>query len=42
MMNMLESHFGLIQWTENYPDLKKYWEMLEERESFQGDAAVYV
>jgi hypothetical protein len=22
--------------------LKKYWEMLEERESFQGDAAVYV
>jgi hypothetical protein len=35
MMNMVETKFGLIQWSEKYPDLKKYWEMLESRQSFK-------
>jgi glutathione S-transferase len=35
MMSMVETKFGLIQWTEQYPTLKKYLEMLEERESFK-------
>ena len=35
MMNMVETKFGLISWLEQYPELKKYWEMLEERESFK-------
>ena len=35
IMNMIQTKFGLIQWTEQYPGLKKYWEMLEERESFK-------
>ena len=34
-MNMVETNFGLIQWTDVYPELKRYWEMLEERESFK-------
>jgi glutathione S-transferase len=35
MMNMVEMKFGLIQRTEQYPTLKEYCEMLEERESFK-------
>jgi hypothetical protein len=34
MMNIVES-YGLIQWSVQYPELKKYWEMLEERKSFK-------
>jgi glutathione S-transferase len=33
--NMIESKFGLVQCMTKYPDLKAYWEMLEERPSFQ-------
>lgn len=35
MMNMVGSKFGLIQWSEKYPELRKYWERLEERKSFK-------
>ena len=35
MMNMVETKFGLISWLEHYPELKKYWEMLESRDSFK-------
>lgn len=35
MMNMVETKYGIIQWLEKYPDVKKYWEMLEARESFK-------
>lgn len=36
MMNMVEAQFdGLIKWKEDYPVLVKYWEWLEERESFK-------
>jgi glutathione S-transferase len=32
--NMVETKFGLIQCMRKYPDVKAYWEMLEERPSF--------
>ena len=35
MMNMVETKYGLIHWKEQYPELRKYWEMLESRESFK-------
>jgi glutathione S-transferase len=35
MMNMVETNYGIIHWTENYPEVKKYWEVLEARESFK-------
>ncbi|KAH6712337.1 glutathione S-transferase domain-containing protein [Leptodontidium sp. 2 PMI_412] len=35
MMSMIETKFGIVQFLEKYPDLKKYWEMLEERQSFK-------
>ena len=35
MMNMVETKFGLINWLEQYPKLKEYWEMLEARDSFK-------
>lgn len=35
MMNMVETQYGLIQWTERYPEVKRYWETLEERDSFK-------
>lgn len=35
MMDMVETKFGLIHWKEQYPELRKYWEMLEGRESFK-------
>jgi glutathione S-transferase len=35
MMNMVETKFGLIHWKEEFPELRKYWEMLESRESFK-------
>lgn len=35
MANMVETKFDLIQWKEKYPELVKYWEMLEARESFK-------
>ncbi|PVH73691.1 glutathione S-transferase domain-containing protein [Cadophora sp. DSE1049] len=34
-MNMVETKFGIVQWLERYPELKKYWEMLEARQSFK-------
>jgi glutathione S-transferase len=36
MANMVETQFGMIQWKEKNPELVKYWEMLEERESFKA------
>lgn len=35
-MHMVETHFGLIRWKEDYPDLVEYWKWLEERESFKA------
>ena len=35
MMDMVETQFGLIKWKEEYPELVKWWEKLEERESFR-------
>ena len=35
MMNMVETKFGLIKWKEEYPEVEKYWEMLEDRPSFK-------
>ena len=35
MMNMVETQFELIKWLEEYPELKKYWEMLEAKDSFR-------
>lgn len=35
MMNMVETQFGLIKWKEEYPELVRWWETLEERESFR-------
>ena len=35
MMDMVETKFGLIHWKEQYPELNKYWEMLESRDSFR-------
>jgi glutathione S-transferase len=35
MMNMVETKFGLVQFKEKYPELKEYWEWLEERPSFK-------
>jgi glutathione S-transferase len=40
MLNMVETKFGLIQWKEKYPELKGYWEWLEERESFRQTTPV--
>ncbi len=35
MMNMVETKYGMIQFLNKYPALKKYWEMLESRQSFK-------
>jgi glutathione S-transferase len=35
MMDMVETKFGLVHWKEQYPELRKYWEMLEIRASFR-------
>lgn len=35
MMDMVETQFGLIEWKADYPELVKWWERLEERESFR-------
>ena len=35
MMNMVETQFALIKWKEEYPGLVRWWEKLEERESFR-------
>ena len=35
MMNLVETQFGLIKWKEEYPELVRWWETLEERESFR-------
>jgi glutathione S-transferase len=35
MMDMVEIKYGLVHWKEKYPELRKYWEMLESRESFR-------
>jgi len=36
MMNMVETKFGLINWRDEYPEAKKYWDRLEARESFKA------
>lgn len=33
-MNMVEMKFGIVQFRDKYPELRKYWEMLEGRASF--------
>jgi glutathione S-transferase len=40
MMEMVEREFGIVRWCEEFPGLKKYWEGLEERESFRGTRPV--
>ena len=35
MMDMVERDFQLIKWKEQYPELRVYWEKLEERKSFK-------
>jgi glutathione S-transferase len=35
MMEMVEREFGIVKWCEEFPELRKYWEKLEERESFR-------
>ena len=35
MMDMVETKFQLIVWKEDYPELKRYWERLEDRPSFR-------
>lgn len=40
MINMVETKFGIIHWLVVYPDLRKYWEMLEARESFKTTSPV--
>lgn len=40
LMNMGETQFGLIKWKEDYPDLVKYSEWLEEKESFKATRPV--
>ena len=35
MMDMVETSFKLIEWKEKYPQLRAYWEELEERKSFK-------
>ncbi|KUJ17795.1 glutathione S-transferase [Mollisia scopiformis] len=39
-MNMVETNFGIIHWLEEYPELRKYWEMLEAKESFKATQPV--
>ena len=41
LMNMVETKFQLVQWKEEYPELVKYWEKLEERESFKSTTPVF-
>jgi len=38
--DMVETKFGLIHWLEEYPDLRKYWEMLEAKENFKATQPV--
>jgi glutathione S-transferase len=35
MANMVEEQFGFVRWKEQYPELVRYWEMLEDRKSFR-------
>lgn len=35
MMSIIETKFEIAQFLEKYPDLKRYWKMLEERQSFK-------
>jgi hypothetical protein len=37
---MVETHFGLGKWLEQYPKLKEYLEMLEARDSFKATQPV--
>jgi glutathione S-transferase len=34
-MNMVETQFGLVQWLDQYPELRRYWEVLEVRDTFK-------
>jgi glutathione S-transferase len=40
MMEMVEREFGIVRWCEEFPELREYWEKLEERESFRGTRPV--
>ncbi len=40
MMDMVETLFGLIRWKEQYPELLRWSEKLEERESFRATRPV--
>ena len=40
MFDMVETKFQLIKWKEEYPDLVRYWQGLEERESFKATKPV--
>jgi hypothetical protein len=35
MMSIVETQFGLVKWVDQHAELKRYWEMLEARESFK-------
>ena len=40
MMEMVEREFGIVRWCEEFPELRGYWEGLEERGSFRGTRPV--
>ena len=35
LMNIAETELGLVKWKEDYPELTRWWERLEERPSFR-------
>ncbi|KAL9132473.1 MAG: hypothetical protein Q9175_006356, partial [Cornicularia normoerica] len=35
MMDMVQRHFGLIEWKDEYAELRKWWEKLEGRARFR-------
>ena len=40
LMDLAERNFGLIKWKDEYPELVRYWQWLEERESFRATTPV--
>ncbi|KAL2064315.1 hypothetical protein VTL71DRAFT_4809 [Oculimacula yallundae] len=40
MMSMIEMQVGIVQFRQKFPDLKTYWEWLEERQSFKDTQPV--
>ena len=41
MMDMVETKFQVVQWKEKYAEMVRYWEKLEERESFRSTTPVF-